>query len=85
MLTAARRFVQALLWDEAAAQRYLAVVCYLLGDVVSGGGLIPGTELVVPGLTWLFPIAPYLKALGFYLGAGASLPTRRVAPTQTTP
>lgn len=79
MLTWLRKFVVALLWDEAAAQRYLAVGAFLAGTVLEGGGTVPGTGIVLPGLSVLYPIGPYLKATGIFLGAGSMLPALKTA------
>ena len=76
MWTWLKRFAVAFLLDEAAAQRYLAALCFLVGSWLESGGVVPGTDVVVP-VGHAFKYGPLIKALGFYLGAGSMLPGRR--------
>lgn len=79
MLIFLRKFFWSLLFDEAAAQRYLAVGLYLFGDFLGSGGVIPGTETAVPGLEFLYRFGPLLKAAGLFMGAGSMLPALKAA------
>lgn len=79
MLTWLNHFFSALLWDEAAAQRYLVMLLFLGGEVLTTGGTVPGTSIVLPGLDHLYAIGPYMKAAAFFLGAGSMLPAVRAA------
>jgi len=76
MWTIIRSFVTALLFDPAAAQRYLAAGLYLVGEFLASGGVIPGTTTVIPidvG-SWA-SVGALCKAGAFYLGAGGGLPS----------
>ena len=79
MLTWLRHFFVALLWDEAAAQRYVAMGAFLGGNVLTAGGTVPGTAIVLPGLDHLYFLGPYLQAAGLFLGAGSMMPAMRAA------
>ncbi len=70
-----KRAVTVLLFDEAAAQRFLAAGLALFTALIQSGGVVPGTNLVVPinNFTWL---GPWLNALNFYLASGGRLPGR---------
>jgi hypothetical protein len=74
MIAWLRRVVTGLLWDESAAQRYLAGACYLIGDWLGSGGVIPGTEVAIGHVGAWYAAGPYLKAIGIYLGASGGLP-----------
>lgn len=77
MLTWAKAVLSALLWDEAAFQRYLAAGLYLLGSLLHSGGVLPGTEAVVPLPPKWSQYGPLLQAAGLFLGAGGVLPGRK--------
>ena len=64
-----------ILWDETTAQRYLSVGCYLFGELLSTGGVVPGTTYVVSWAQEYFQFGPYLQAIGLYFGAGGYLPS----------
>lgn len=73
MINLLKRLWTALLYDEAMAQRLLAAALFGIGTLFAGGGAIPGTETVIPGLKDLFWLGDPLKLAGIYLGAGGKL------------
>lgn len=84
MLILLRRVFLSFLYDEAFAQRLIAVGCFAVGTVLEGGGTIPGTSTVIPHLVGLFWAAAPIKWLGLYLGAGGGLPKLAPHPDQPT-
>jgi hypothetical protein len=82
MIVLVRRWVQALLYDEDKAQRALAMALVGLGMTLESGGIIPGTDAVIPGLATWHRLGPLLKLAGIYLGAGGrlSLPGEQPKP-----
>ena len=73
MITMIKNFIRNFLFDESAAQRYMAAGTYMLGEFLQSGGVIPGTQTVVPIGNWT-SFGPPLKALAFYFGSGGTLP-----------
>ena len=76
MLTWLRHAARAILFDEAAGQRWTAALLFLLGQILESGGVLPGTAVVIPFLSGpgLAGYGPLLKMAGMYLGAGGMLP-----------
>lgn len=77
-------FVLGFVFDKSAAQRYIAAGAYFAGDFLGSGGVIPGTNTVLPvnEYTWLGPI---LKGLAVFLIGGGSLPSANGFLTKNGP
>jgi hypothetical protein len=80
MITLAKRIGTALLYDESMAQRVLAAALFGLGTILEGGGVIPGTDTVLPGVAGWYHLGGPLKLMGIYLGAGGKLTLPETAP-----
>ena len=67
MLNLMRRIVTAFLYDEDMALRWVSVGSVSLGAVLTNGGAVPGTSIVLPGLAWAYPAGPWIALLGVVL------------------
>ena len=77
MLTIVTEYVKAFVYDEAAFQRYSVTLLYAFGWFLASGGVIPGTDVVIPFATGpsVAKVGEALKAGALFLAAGGRLPT----------
>ena len=82
-LVRTRNLIHALLYDEAAVQRWLTVGCAATYALVKSGGVVPTTEFVVPLPAWLTPARGDLFGLAALFFASGGLPefVRKFLPT----
>ena len=69
-----RGFVRELLYDRTAVKRHLVVALAAIGALVKSGGVVPGTEVVVPIPAWLAPRGDLLLLASLWLATGGRLP-----------
>lgn len=84
MITLLKHLLNILLFDEAAAQRWLGAVLLAAGNVLGNGGAVPGTSLVIPFgsfAPWAALIGSFVvMPLAIFVAAGGKLPSPEPPP-----
>ena len=60
MITLLRRLLAAFLYDQDWVSRWLAMGLGAAGTIITTGGNVPGTQVVVPGLDHVQFLGPWM-------------------------